>query len=48
MKGYIAFTKKEILENIYNFRFIILCAIFIMFGITGVLFAKFTPQNKEK
>ena len=47
MKGYIAFTKKEILENIYNFRFIILCAIFIMFGITGVLFAKFTHQILE-
>ena len=32
MKGYIAFVKKEFVENLKNYRFLILFAIFAIFG----------------
>ena len=31
MKGYIAFVKKEFVENLKNYRFLILFAIFAIF-----------------
>lgn len=44
MKGYFAFVKKEFLENIMNFRFFILFAVFLVFGIMSAFLAKFTPD----
>ena len=35
MKGYIAFIKKEFVENLKNYRFFILFAIFAIFGLSG-------------
>jgi ABC-2 type transport system permease protein len=47
MNGYASFTKKEFTENIRNYRMLILLAIFFIFGVTGPLTAKFTPQIIE-
>lgn len=44
MNSYTAFVKKEFTENIKNFRFLILFAIFLIFGIASALLAKFTPE----
>lgn len=44
MNGYIAFVKKEFTENTKNFRFLILFAVFLIFGLTSPLLAKFTPE----
>lgn len=44
MSGYIAFVKKEFMENIKNYRFFILFAVFLIFGIMSVFLAKFTPE----
>ena len=44
MSGYIAFVKKEFTENIKNYRFLILFAVFLIFGITSAFLAKFTPE----
>lgn len=44
MNGYIAFVKKEFTENMKNFRFLILFAVFLVFGITSPFLAKFTPE----
>lgn len=44
MNGYIAFVKKEFTENMKNHRFLILFAIFLIFGITSAFLAKFTPE----
>lgn len=44
MNGYIAFLKKELTENIKNYRFFILFAVFLIFGIMSVFLAKFTPE----
>ena len=35
MKGYIAFIKKEFVENLKNYRFFILFAIFAIFGLSS-------------
>lgn len=44
MNGYIAFVKKEFTENLKNYRFIILFAVFLIFGIMSAFLAKFTPE----
>lgn len=47
MSGFIAFSKKEITENIRNYRLLIMLAIFFIFGVMSPLLAKFTPQLME-
>ena len=44
MSGYLAFVKKEFTENMKNYRFLILFAIFLVFGIMSAFLAKFTPE----
>lgn len=44
MNGYSAFVKKEFMENMKNFRFLILFAVFLVFGLSSALLAKFTPE----
>lgn len=44
MSGYIAFVKKEFTENMKNYRFPILFAVFLVFGILSAFLAKFTPE----
>lgn len=44
MKGYLAFVKKELVENLKNYRFFILFAIFVVFGLSSAFLAKFTPE----
>lgn len=44
MSGYIAFVKKEFMENIKNYRFLILFSVFLIFGIMSAFLAKFTPE----
>lgn len=44
MNGYIAFMKKEFTENMKNYRFLILLAVFLVFGIMSAFLAKFTPE----
>ena len=45
MKGYIAFVKKEFVENLKNYRFLILFAIFAVFGMSSAFLAKFDAGN---
>ena len=47
MNGYIAFVKKEFMENIKNYRFFILFAVFLTFGIASAFLAKFFLSVKE-
>ena len=47
MRGFIAFSKKELTENTRNFRLLIMLAIFLIFGLMSPLLAKFTPQLME-
>ena len=47
MKGYIAFIKKEFVENLKNYRFFILFTIFAIFGLSSAFLAKFTPEIIE-
>lgn len=42
--GYLAFLKKEFTENIKNFRFLILFAVFLIFGAASPFLARYTPQ----
>ena len=44
MNGYLAFVKKEFTENMKNYRFFILFAVFLVFGIMSAFLAKFTPE----
>lgn len=44
MNGYLAFVKKEFTENMRNYRFLILFAVFLIFGIMSAFLAKFTPE----
>lgn len=44
MNGYVAFLKKEFTENMKNYRFLILFAVFLIFGLTGPFLAKFMPE----
>lgn len=47
MRGFVAFTKKELIENTRNYRLLIILAIFLIFGVISPLLAKFTPQLME-
>ena len=44
MNGYVAFVKKEFAENMKNHRFVILFAVFLVFGLTSAVIAKYTPE----
>ncbi|HKL80464.1 MAG TPA: ABC transporter permease subunit [Mobilitalea sp.] len=44
MKGYIAFTKKEIMEQLRTFRVLIMLSVFFLFGMMSPLLAKLTPD----
>ena len=44
MNGYIAFLKKELMENMKNHRFFILAAVFLIFGSMSAFLARFTPE----
>lgn len=44
MKSFFAFTKKEFLEQIRTYKTFILFTVFLLFGITSPLLAKFMPQ----
>ncbi len=44
MSGYTAFVKKEFTENMKNYRFLILFAVFLIFGIASAFLAKYTPE----
>lgn len=44
MSGYIAFVKKEFMENRKNYRFLILFAVFLIFGMMSAFLAKFIPE----
>ena len=44
MKGYIAFSKKEVLEGIRTYRALILAAVFFLFGMLSPLTAKLMPE----
>jgi ABC-2 type transport system permease protein len=44
MKGYIAFTKKEVLESFRTYRMLILVSVFFLFGMLSPLTAKLMPE----
>ena len=44
MNGYAAFLKKELTENMKNYRFLILFAVFLIFGLTSPFLARFMPE----
>lgn len=44
MNGYAAFLKKELTENMKNYRFPILFAVFLIFGLTSPFLARFMPD----
>ena len=44
MSGYVAFIKKEFMENTRNFRLLIMLALFVIFGMLSPLSAKFMPE----
>lgn len=44
MNGYAAFLKKEFTENLKNHRFLILFAVFLIFGLTSPFLARFMPE----
>jgi ABC-2 type transport system permease protein len=44
MNGYIAFVKKEITENIRNYKTLIMIALFVIFGIFSPLSARFMSE----
>ena len=44
MSGYLAFAKKEFMENARNGRMLIMLALFLIFGMMSPLSAKFMPQ----
>jgi len=44
MKGFIAFTKKEFMEQIRTYRLLIMLCVFFLFGMMSPLLAKLTPE----
>ena len=44
MNGLLAFTKKEFREHIYNYKALILLAVFFVFGMISPLLAKLMPE----
>lgn len=44
MKSYIAFLKKEIMEQVRTYRFLILITVFFIFGVISPITAKLMPE----
>lgn len=44
LSGYVAFVKKEFMENSRTFKLLILFSVFFIFGMMGPLTAKLTPE----
>ncbi|NLO09703.1 MAG: ABC transporter permease subunit [Clostridiales bacterium] len=44
MKGYLAFTKKEFVEQIRTYRLLICLSVFFLFGLMSPLLAKLLPE----
>lgn len=44
MKSYIAFVKKEFIENLRTFKILIIGVVFLLFGIMSPVIAKLTPE----
>lgn len=44
MKGYIAFTKKELIEQARTYKWLIILAVFFIFGMMSPLLAKIMPD----
>lgn len=44
MRGFLAFTKKEFIEQIRNFKWLIILMVFFLFGMTSPLLAKLMPD----
>jgi ABC-2 type transport system permease protein len=44
MRGFVAFTKKEIREGLRTYRYMILIAVFFLFGMMSPLLAKLMPN----
>lgn len=44
MKGFIAFTKKEFLEQLRTYKWLIILSVFFVFGMMSPLFAKLMPE----
>lgn len=47
MRGFVAFAKKEIKENLRNYKFFILGIVFAIVGLLSPLSAKFLPELME-
>jgi ABC-2 type transport system permease protein len=47
MKGFIAFTKKEYMEQLRTYRLLILICVFFLFGMVSPLLAKLMPKMLE-
>lgn len=44
MKAYLAFTKKEFVENVRTYKLLIMVIVFLLFGMMNPITAKITPQ----
>lgn len=44
MKGFLAFTKKEIIENLRTYKIFVLFIVFFIFGLMSPFVAKMTPE----
>lgn len=44
MRGFLAFTKKEFLEQLRTYKWLIFLAVFFLFGLMSPLLAKLTPD----
>lgn len=44
MRGYIAFTKKELLEQLRTFKWLIILSVFFLFGMMSPVLAKLMPD----
>ncbi|GHU54108.1 ABC transporter permease [Clostridia bacterium] len=44
MRAYLAFTKKEFIENLRTYKLLILLAVFLLFGVMSPLVAKLVPE----
>lgn len=44
MKGFLAFTKKEFIEQLRSYKWIIVFCVFFLFGMTSPIFAKLMPD----
>ncbi len=44
MRGFVVFTKKELVEGLRTYRFLILIAVFFLFGMMSPLLAKLMPD----